>query len=102
MCEVTVPEIAAADARGLERARAGFNSTLSNLVGVLDEDMGHELTTLLPALGEASTSEIMLAYAGLTGWVGGILRGGISVEIDDEDDEDDSIVIPVARNGMYL
>jgi hypothetical protein len=99
ICEVTLPEIAAADDKGLERARAGFNSALSNLVGVLDADMGHELSTLLPALGKASTSEVMLAYAGLTGWVSGILQGGISIEVDDDED---AAVVSVARNGMYL
>jgi hypothetical protein len=92
-------ELANCDQPGLARALDGYNNTLSFLGGMLDETTGHELLALCPPIErEGTVATVGLAYAGLAGWIQGLLSGSQFLVADGAETKND----PPVRPGGYL
>lgn len=83
-------ELGELDASGIARATTLFNNTLGELGSLFDGEIGAEFSTFFSPIENASARELGVAYAGVTGWLRGLLSGGIMVAGPDEDTPSDS------------
>jgi hypothetical protein len=106
-CERVRHELADCDSAGLERARTGYNNAVSFLSGMLDEETRGELITLCPPITVEAPTGISLAYAGLSGWINGLLSGvQLLSQLPDSGALDasgnDESLLPAASPGFYM
>jgi len=82
-------ELGDLDASGVARATAIFNTSLDELGSLFDGEIGAEFSTFFSPIENASARELGIVYAGVTGWLRGLLSGGVMVA-SGEDDEPSS------------